>query len=256
MAQAPAANTGAVKLTTGIDIPSVYYFRGIRQETDAKFTYQPYGDVGITLMTADAGLKSAAINFGVWNSLHTGSSGSDVSGQSSHYEEDFYAGLTLGFNQVNFTTKYIAYTSPNGLWGPVKELDLAFAGTQKYAPYATFAFELGDKSADGGSNKGSYLELGAGPNWPVGKATFTIPVSVGLSLKDYYEGPDGDEKFGFFDIGGLITVPFSNVPAKYGSWNFHARADYLRLGNSTVLASGNDGKKNQGVVLAGIGLSY
>jgi hypothetical protein len=54
----------------------------------------------------------------------------------------------------------------------------------------------------------------------------------------------------------LITVPLSRVPAKYGSWNFHARADYLRLGNSTVLAGGNDGKKNQGVVSAGIGLSY
>ena len=115
-----SANTGAIKLTTGIDIPSVYYFRGIRQETDAKLTAQPYGDVGITLMTADAGLKSAAINFGVWNSLHTGSSGSDLSGQSSHYEEDFYAGLTLGFSPLNFTTKYIAYTSPNGLWGPVR----------------------------------------------------------------------------------------------------------------------------------------
>jgi hypothetical protein len=258
LAQAPAAapNTGAIKLTTGVDFPSVYYFRGIRQETDPKLTMQPYGDVGITLATADAGLKSATVNFGVWNSLHTGSSGSDVAGQSSHYEEDFYAGLTLGFAPVNFTTKYVAYTSPNGLWGPVKELDLTFAGTQKYAPYATLAFELGDKSADGGSSKGSYLELGAGPNWPVGKATFTIPVSIGLSMKDYYEGGGKDNKFGFFDVGGLITVPFSGVPAKYGSWNFHARADYLRLGNGTVLASGTDGNKNQGVVSAGIGLSY
>ena len=256
MAQAPAANTGAVKLTTGIDVPSVYYFRGIRQESDVKFTSQPYGDMGITLMTADAGVKSATVNFGVWNSLHTGSSGSDVSGQSSHYEEDFYAGLTLGFTPLNFTTKYIAYTSPNGLWGPVKELDLTFAGTQKFAPYATLAFELGDKSADGGSNKGSYLELGAGPNWPLGKATFTIPVLVGISMKDYYEGPTGDEKFGFFDIGGLITLPLSGVPAKYGAWNVHFRADYLRLGNSTVLASGNDDKKNKGVVMGGIGFSY
>ena len=37
------------------------------------------------------------------------------------------------------------------------------------------------------ANKGTYLELGAGPNWPMGTATLAIPVSVGLSLKDYYE---------------------------------------------------------------------
>jgi hypothetical protein len=200
-------------------------------------------------------VKSATLNFGLWNSLPHGSSESDVSGQSVALRRGFLRGSHAGFTPLNFTTKYIAYTSPNGLWGPVKELDLAFTGTQKYAPYATFAFELGDKSADGGSNKGSYLELGAVPTGRR-EGTFTIPVSVGLSLKDYYEGPDGDEKFGFFDIGGLITVPFSGVPAKYGSWNFHARADYLRLGNSTVLAGGNDDKKNKGVVMAGIGLSY
>ena len=38
---APAANSGAIKLTAGVDFPSVYYFRGIRQETDPKFTMLP-----------------------------------------------------------------------------------------------------------------------------------------------------------------------------------------------------------------------
>src|SRR4051794_25246762 len=85
MAQAPA-NTGAIKLTAGVDFPSVYYFRGIRQEVDPKVTVQPYGDVGITLASADKGLKSVAINFGVWNSLHTGSSGSTVDLKPMHYE--------------------------------------------------------------------------------------------------------------------------------------------------------------------------
>src|SRR6188768_1871249 len=39
-AQAPADNSGAIKLTKGADVPSVYFFRGIRQESDAKFTTQ------------------------------------------------------------------------------------------------------------------------------------------------------------------------------------------------------------------------
>jgi hypothetical protein len=257
MAQtAPAANSGAIKLTAGVDFPSVYYFRGIRQETDPKFTMQPSGDVGITLASADKGLKSVAVNFGVWNSLHTGSSGSDVPGKPTHYEEDFYSTLTLGFSQAAAAIKYIAYTSPNLSYNTVKEIDFQVTGTQKYAPYVLVAAELSKASADGFGNKGTYMELGAAPNWPVGKATFTVPVLVGLSLKDYYETPTGDEKFGYFDVGGLITLPLSGVPAKYGSWNVHVRADYLRLGNGPVQYGGTDGKKNQGVVLAGLGFSY
>ena len=76
---APAGNTGAIKLTAGLDFPSTYYFRGIKQEVDPKLTMWPYGDVGITLASDDSGLKSVALNFGVWNSLHTGTSGSGKS---------------------------------------------------------------------------------------------------------------------------------------------------------------------------------
>jgi hypothetical protein len=258
MAQgAPAANSGAIKLTAGLDVPSVYYFRGIRQETDPKVTLWPYGDVGITLASADKGLKSVAVNFGVWNSLHTGSSGSKTPNKPIHYEEDFYSTLTLGFAPAAASVKYIAYTSPNLSYNTVKEVDFQVTGTQKYAPYGLIAVELSKNgSADGFGKKGTYLELGAGPNWPINKCTFTIPVSVGLSLKDYYETPTGDNKFGFFDLGGMITVPFSGVPAKYGSWNVHGRADYLRLGDSTIQYGGTKGKKNQYYVMAGIGLSY
>jgi hypothetical protein len=257
MAQAPAANSGAIKLTAGVDFPSVYYFRGIRQEIDPKMTTQPFGDVGITLASADKGLKSVAVNFGVWNSLHTGSSGSDTPDKSIHYEEDFYSTLTLGFSQAAASVKYIAYTSPNLSYSTVKEIDFQVTGTQKFAPYALIATELGDASADGFSNKGTYMELGAGPNWPLGKkATLTIPVLVGLSLKNYYETTDGDTTFGYFDVGGLVTLPLSRVASKFGSWNVHFRADYLRLGDGTVQYGGTDGKKDQAVVSGGFGLSY
>src|SRR6185295_10530791 len=104
--------------------PSIYYFRGIRQEIDPKITTQPYGDVGITLATSDAWLKSVAVNVGVWNSLHTGTSGSDVATKSMHYEEDFYSTLTLGFSGAAVAAKYIAYTSPNLSYPTVKEFDV------------------------------------------------------------------------------------------------------------------------------------
>jgi hypothetical protein len=55
MAQARRPTPGRSNSPRGIDIPSVYYFRGIRQETDVKFTSSRTVTVGITLMTADAG---------------------------------------------------------------------------------------------------------------------------------------------------------------------------------------------------------
>jgi hypothetical protein len=256
---APAANAGAIKLTAGLDVPSLYYFRGIRQESDPSITLWPYGDVGITLATADTGLKSVAVNFGVWNSLHTGSSGSDGPSGQIHYEEDFYSTLTLGFAPAAFAVKYIAYTSPNQMYNTVKEVDLTVTGTQKFAPYGLVAFELNETDgghivgADSGQKRGSYLELGATPSWPLGKATLAVPVSVGLSLKDYYEGASGDEKFGFFDVGGMVTYPFA-APAKFGSWNVHVRGDYLALGDTTKAF--NKGKSNGYVGMIGIGLSY
>src|SRR5437588_7369991 len=78
LAQGSAVNTGALRLTAGVDFPSIYYFRGIRQEVEPKVTLWPYGDVGITLA------KRVSANVGVWNSLNIGSSGSKVPGKGMH----------------------------------------------------------------------------------------------------------------------------------------------------------------------------
>src|SRR5687767_1660460 len=91
-AQDADPNPGAITLTTGIDFPSVYFFRGIRQEADPSLTTFAFGDVGISLFSTDTG-QSVSVNFGLWNSLHTGTSGSKVIDNSIHYEEDFYAML-------------------------------------------------------------------------------------------------------------------------------------------------------------------
>ena len=70
-------NPGALTFTGGVDFPTIYFFRGLRQEKDAALTTWPYGDLGIALFSGDGGLKSVGVNVGVWNSLHTGTAGSD-----------------------------------------------------------------------------------------------------------------------------------------------------------------------------------
>src|SRR5581483_6291030 len=59
------ANTGAIRVTAGVDVPSVYYFRGIRQEVDPRLTLWPWGDLAITLKSSNGGLKSAVVHVGV-----------------------------------------------------------------------------------------------------------------------------------------------------------------------------------------------
>jgi hypothetical protein len=257
-------NNGAIRFTGGVDVPSVYVFRGILQEVDPKITLWPYGDIGIALRSGDGFVKSCAVNVGVWNSLNTGSSGSNGPSKHAHYEEDFYTTVNLGFGGglgVGFS--YMALTSPNNVFNTVKEFQIKLTKANRLNPYGFLATELTDKSADGGANKGTYLELGVGPAFPLGgsKATVTIPVKVGLSAKDYYENPltGKDSKFGWFDVGGLITIPLSGVPSRFGSWNVHGGADVLVLGDTTELFnvdSDRNTSKNKVVGLVGVGLSY
>ncbi|HEY7497854.1 MAG TPA: hypothetical protein VH740_05060 [Vicinamibacterales bacterium] len=255
----PAANdpnTGAVTFTGGFDVPSKYVFRGLVQEADSKVTLFPYGDSGISVFSGEGGVKSATVNFGIWNSLMTGSSGTAGPREKLHYEEDFYASFGLGFaHGISLGTTYTAYTSPNGSFNTVHELGFKLSKAHWLSPYGLLAFEL-DGQADGGSNEGTYLELGVGPSWPIagGKATISVPTKIGLSLKDYYEGPDGDSKFGYFQVGGLLTVPVTSPTNKFGGWAIKGGLDVYAFGDTPKLF--NNGDSGKVVATFGIGVIY
>jgi hypothetical protein len=110
-----------------------------------------------------------------------------------------------------------------------------------------------DGQADGGANEGTYLELGIGPGLSVSRASLTFPMKVGLSLSDYYEGADGDETFGFFSVAGMVTIPFTSAPTRFGSWNIHGSVEFLMLGdfNEAIL-----GDSSHVIGSIGMGLSY
>ena len=253
------AQTKKATFNGAIDFPTVYFFRGIRQEADPKFTTFLAGDLGVSLLADGSGsVKTAGINVGTWNALMTGSSGSDGIKDGAFYESDLYASVTLGFGTVSFTPMFTAYTSPNDMFKTVKEISFKAAHASKAAPYALVAFEIGgDDSgqADGGANKGTYLELGVGPSWPIadGKTTVAIPVKLGLSLKDYYELGGEDKKFGYIVGGALVTVPLSG-----GKWNVHGGIDFYGLGDATGAANADPdtGDPRKGWVIASGGLGF
>jgi hypothetical protein len=268
-AQEPAdPNPGAITLTGGVDFLNQYMFRGIRQNS-TEMAMWPFGDVGLAVYSGDGGLKSASINFGVWNSLHTGDTGLDGPSGKLWYESDFYAALGLGFGGgTTLTTTYTAYTSPNSTFTTVKEFafkvgvdDSAYLGGFALKPYATFAFEFDTEEAvgqaDGGLEAGKYLELGVGPGWAADAVSVAFPVKVGLSMGDYYELDGEDNAFGFFSVGGIVTIPLGGTTS-FGAWNLHGGVEYQRLGDTTAFFnSDEDGpQKNQIIGSFGIGFVY
>ena len=77
--QAAEPNTGNISLSAGFDVTTEYLFRGIFQE-DQGAIVQPWFEIGVDLFKSDGPIRSAALTFGLWNSLHSGPSGSGSGG--------------------------------------------------------------------------------------------------------------------------------------------------------------------------------
>ncbi len=259
-------NPGALTITGNIDFLNQYMFRGIRQNSTGMAIW-PSFDLGIAAYSGEGGLKSVGINFGTWNSLHTGDTGQDGPSGKLWYESDFYASLGFGFGGgTSFTTTYTAYTSPSNMFSTVKEImfklgvdDSSKLGKAAVKPYVIYAFEFDSDvatgQADGGTNAGKYLEFGISPGYAGSKASIAIPLKVGLSAGDYYEHPltGVDEKFGYFSIAGIVTVPLGGT-TKFGGWNVHFGAEYQKLGETTKFFNGDESSQFIGSV--GFGFSY
>jgi hypothetical protein len=247
---APAATQEAapakrVTVTTGVDFTSAYLFRGIRQHSGGTIA-QPYYDLGIALG------HGVSANVGGWNSVHS------TAAAGNWYESDVYGAVTFTAGKLKPGLLYTSYTSPADSFATVQELAgvLAFddsANPFPLSPKIVLAFELGDGEADGGLNKGTYLELGVRPTLKLHpRATLAIPVKTGLSVNNYYEGPAGDDHFGFFDTGLQLSVPV--ISGKGGSLEVHGGVDLMWLGDNLKLLNGDDGFKP--VSLIGFTFTY
>jgi hypothetical protein len=248
-AQNPVAVSG------GVDFTNQYNFRGIRQNTDGASIW-PFIDLGIPAWSGDGALKNVTVNVGTWSALHS------QLADSKAYETDLYATLGFGFSQATLSFNYTSYTSPGDYFAHVKELgvklafdDSAALGKGALKPYALVAFELaGQGQADAGGAKGTYVELGVSPGYSGSKAAIAFPVKVGLSAKDYYEfGTGSDSKFGYFSVGGIVTVPIGSHLNIHGGGELQAFGDNLKAYN----AFGDEGDRaTAGIVSIGVGFSF
>ena len=244
-------------VATGFDFATSYLFRGILQE-DQGAIVPPYVDLGIALYQGSGTLKNVTANVGNWNSLHSGPTGQNGHG-NPWYEADYYGAVTFTLGQWKPGVLYTSYTSPNNAFASVQELAAVMAYDDSstafpLSPKAIVAFELSGQ-ADGGTRKGTYLELGIRPSLKLvgGKRPLSValPVKTGLSLKSYYEGASGDPVFGYFDTGAIASVALTSGKI---AWDIHGGLDLMWLGNTTRQL--NDGKRFKPVGVIGVGFTY
>ena len=266
---AKGPNTGRLSISAGVDWTSAYFFRGIKQETE-DLILQPYGEVGVKLVDQAGALTALTLTGGVWNSLHTGPTGSDSTiavDPKVWYEFDGYVRLSavLGEDLTTYAL-YTAYTSPNDLFGTVQEIafgvgynDAKLLGPFALNPAFLIAFEL-DGQADAGADKGIYAQVGIAPGYTfladsAYPMAVSVPLSVGLSLSDYYEfGTGSDDTFGYFSGGVTVSVPLAFIPPDFGKWLVKAGVTVLYLDDN--LKTINDGDRVQVIGTVGLAFAY
>jgi hypothetical protein len=268
-AEPAGPNTGRLSLSAGVDWTSAYFFRGIKQETE-DLILQPYGELGIKLVDQAGALTSLTVTGGVWNSFHTGPTGSDsptASDPKVWYEFDGYVRLSaVLWEDLTTYALYTAYVSPNDAFGTVQEIalgvgynDAKLLGLFALNPSVLIAFEI-DGQADAGADNGVYVQIGIAPGYtflaesayPI---SISVPLSVGLSLSDYYEfGTGSDDTFGYFSGGATVSVPLAFIPPAFGKWLVKAGVTVLYLGDN--LKTVNDGDRVQVIGTAGLAFTY
>ncbi len=267
----PQHNAGKISFSTGADITSAYFFRGILQE-DQGFIVQPWIDATVQLS------DDSSLTFGIWNSFHDKQTGALAAGTGPDwwYEADLYISFATALTDtLGFDITYTAYTSPNDAFGTISEFafGLMYDDTAMWEgtaiasglqPSMLIAVET-DGQADGGSNEGIYLQLAIEPSCTLiesqdSPVTLSVPITLGLSLGDYYEDPTSpgaadDSNFGYLDIGAVLSMPLSSIPSDYGHWEASLGVHYLKLSEATEAANAN-AKGDEVIFTFGISMGY
>jgi hypothetical protein len=246
LAQDEAGLLSQVSGGIGVDFTTEYYFRGIAQENQG-FIAQPYADVSVNLASDQGNINSIDLHVNAWNSIHDGPSGSDGPPNDAWYELDFTVGVGVAFLDVwSADVSYIIYNSPNNAFTTTQEFDFTLGYDDStlwgddfaLSPSMVIAVET-TGGADAGANLGIYLQLGIEPSWVIIESetwpvTFAIPVTVGLSIDDYYEDAMGDDDFfGYLDVGLVLSTPLTElIPSQFGEWELSVGVHFLTLGDT------------------------
>lgn len=267
--EASGPNRGRLSIALSNDFTTAYFFRGIMQERHG-FIWEPTLELSMNLYAGDGALSSVDVGFGIWASYHDEKTLNDGNGAESLYEVDYYPSLTLAWsNGLETSLTYYFYTSPNGAFDTIQQIDLGVAyddsellGAFALSPYATLSFET-DKTSFGTTKRGGYVEFGVEPavevSLPYDEAgryplTLSLPAAIGMSLYHYYDDGVDNDAFGFGDIGVHAGIPLAFIPEDFGSWSVRTCVDVLFL--SDTLEAANNGDEVFAIWFSGVEVDY
>jgi hypothetical protein len=237
--------SGAVQF----DFTNAYFFRGILQEREGAIM-QPWAELYYSLYSSDEGfLRGVTVGAGMWTSFHSERTASTHS-PGWWYEADYYPLVSFDFaNNLNLTTVYYYYTSPNGAFTTAQELNLKLSwddsdafGAWSMQPWVNLAIETQNTAF--GPHEGVGLQFGVEPTLytaPNDVFSLSLPVEVGLSLYGYYEGNSNDNHgFGYANAGLAASIPLSFMPEGAGEWSVNLAGKVFVF--DEILENANRGK--------------
>ncbi len=254
-------NQGDLSFSLGADITTAYFFRGYLQE-DQGFIFQPWAELGVTLVEGMNNAPGMSLAFGNWNSFHSEKTGATEPNVRSWYESDFYGGITLQWDAFSLGVSHTVYTYPNSDFNTVQEIGVTAGFSppedsicQKVLGDISLGLHFEVDNSNVNTDEAIYMELGFGPSFDIfdKKATLSIPVTLGFSLDDYYIDDSGnDDFFGYASVGADVAIPLGS--GAYGEWTLNVGGNLLFLGSAAEAANGGDEVEAIGYI--GLSFSY
>lgn len=243
--------TPRLHATFGLDFASQFFGRGVIQHAEDTIA-QPFADFSLDIFRDSH--YTISLNTGTWNSVHSKDDSASATDRFTRhwFESDVYAGASISIDKWVVDARYYWYSSPSGSFGTIEELYFSAAyddsedlGEWSLQPTAVLAFETSQEQTDGGTSRGTYLQLGVSPgvSWDMTEKAaidFSFPVSVGLSMSNFYEGPNGENDFvGFASIGAEAAYAIP-IDASWGAWSINAGVQMLLLGDAASALNNDD----------------
>ena len=259
----PEADARAITLDLTAEIYTTYFWRG-RVIEDQGFIFQPAIDVGFALAEGnDDADPTVDLYVGNWNSFHSEHTGaSSDTGVASWHESDFYGGVVFAWDRLALDVGYVIYTYPNSTFNTVQELtvaisyDLDDAGILAWFGDPSLLVGIETDNSNVATDEAVYLELGLGPSFEFldGRATLSVPVTLGFSLDDYFLDADGDDDvFGFGQVG--VAFDYALGSGRLGDWTLSGGVNVTFLG-SAMEGEHPTGDAHEVYGFIGIGMSY
>ena len=212
--------------------------RGLIVE-DQGVVFQPLFLALVSLWQGDRFINEVTLVPGVWNSIHTRSSGPDA----SHWNEvDSFLGLNTRFAQ-DFTlgVTYTIFKSENGSFATSQHLEtkLSYDDTkvlQAFAlhPYFIYWQELENKATPAGTGPSYYFDVGITPSYTLQGCDLKLeaPLRALFPNERFYGAAS---TVGLYEVGLKGTLPLKFMPKGYGNWSAHAGFKYMRFLNANLI---------------------